>query len=451
MSGFYTSKAKDKTKKLEKIKNNYNIVVNFVKTEKGKSPIQPKIKIEGSAIFDFVSMGLTAASYLFSFDGTNAETIANGMSRAFPFLSRRTNGYDFLISISNRVFDSIERGFKTKETHSYEIKTMIAGSENHDKYIFLEHDGSEISTNKLIIMCNVAGILILAFLYLYLRQKNKNEILELKLKHVDELLQLQNNPSNRIAYREPEQQNNTVALREQDQQPDQENEPEQQEPNIDQPVARRPAPKRTSSARPPPKRRGRGFVSDFVDSYVDKFYMPNTVNMMKEFGNMEIVDSFISRSIIKPRFLNYINKITKILPYDDLYHLKICFVLSDGTVLQVEKVPHIAIRYYTESDDEEQINTNFNGLTINEILQNTREYMGDKKYFTYNSVKENCQDFVLSLCIANGDIDEEIEEFVLQEFDLTKIDKRLIVAAKTITDLKKIYDMLFTGGNKKIK
>jgi hypothetical protein len=135
-------KVQGKKEILENIKNDYDINFNVY--------YQNTTKIKGSGVFDIVSMGLTTASYLFSFDGTNAETITDRMMRTFPFLGRRTNGYDFLISFTNNIIGSIERGFKSKEMHAYEIKTMIAGSENHDKYIFLEHDGSEISTNKLL-------------------------------------------------------------------------------------------------------------------------------------------------------------------------------------------------------------------------------------------------------------------------------------------------------------
>ena len=77
-----------------------------------------------------------------------------------------------------------------------------------------------------------------------------------------------------------------------------------------------------------------------------------------------------------------------------------------------------------------------NDLTIRDILENTRDLMGDDKFFIYDAVSNNCQDFIIALLNANNIGDEQDRLFVKQ--DTEHLFKKLGITksvAKTTTDL----------------
>ena len=69
-------------------------------------------------------------------------------------------------------------------------------------------------------------------------------------------------------------------------------------------------------------------------------------------------------------------------------------------------------------EEVEDITSNIpQGLTINELMNNTRKTMGDSDFFNYSAKTNNCQDMILNILDANDIGDDSDREFVKQDTD----------------------------------
>ena len=88
-------------------------------------------------------------------------------------------------------------------------------------------------------------------------------------------------------------------------------------------------------------------------------------------------------------------------------------------------------------------------LSVNELLNNTREKIGDRLFFDYDGIKNNCQDFLFNLLNTNGfdSSNPTMKSFIKQ--DLVKLSKNLSQTSKkimnTLTNLGKRAQILVNG------
>lgn len=104
--------------------------------------------------------------------------------------------------------------------------------------------------------------------------------------------------------------------------------------------------------------------------------------------------------------------------FDELFHLFIELTLDDNTTVSLEKneVINMDINPKTRPKTEIKIiNTPIPNITLNEMLNNTENYMGKKKYFSYSAKNNNCQDYILSFLKSNNIGDENDYAFVKQD------------------------------------
>lgn len=455
---------KQKNNILQTIENNYGVIIKF------DDLVVNTHEFRGSAVWNVFAIALNVASALFSFNGNNADNVGQAIGRAVPFIQRRTNGYDFLISFITNILPSFERGFTTEGQHRLELQQMFNTDARQHMY-FEGQDSSTISSDNLIIICGTVGFLIMGTLYMQMRTQN-NQIHRLLEMHRQSFEARENVPAILPASVNETNNNNNERLailprRRRGNHDDVDNgiiimpEAPGKAP-VKRPArapsrapAKAPAKtpgKRTTSAKPVKRARGIGgnFINDFASNFVDIQYMRNAKKALETYGDWVVVDSFVGRSFIQGNFLN---KVFRFVNYDDLYHIKLVVILEneDGEQidLQIEKRPQVSISPYVEAPNEEQMDTDLSGITLFDLVEETRKAMGDKNFFTYSAFEKNCQDLVLSILETHGSVDDELQEFILQEFDLTQIDKRLIKTAKTITDLSRIYHAVFTGGKYK--
>ena len=89
-----------------------------------------------------------------------------------------------------------------------------------------------------------------------------------------------------------------------------------------------------------------------------------------------------------------------------------------------------------ENTETQELQNVPSGLTLNMLLEKTKAKMGDKKFFTYNAVSNNCQDFLLAFLQSNNLGTETNYTFIKQDtkslFDRLPVLKKL---AKGTTDL----------------
>ena len=85
------------------------------------------------------------------------------------------------------------------------------------------------------------------------------------------------------------------------------------------------------------------------------------------------------------------------------------------------------------------------GITMNILLQNTRNKMGSD-FLTYSAKDNNCQNFVLAILQSNGLLNSRNEVFTKQSTESYFSDD-LRKLTNTITDIGSKIDIVREGGN----
>ena len=125
--------------------------------------------------------------------------------------------------------------------------------------------------------------------------------------------------------------------------------------------------------------------------------------------------------------------------FDEIFHLFVELHLDYGKRVIVEKNERINVAFGKRKGDKvevEQLQNFSEGLTLNGMLEKTRQRMGEEAFFSYNAAKNNCQDFILNFLQANGVGTEANYSFVKQNTE--QLFKRLPYLqnlAKGVTDV----------------
>ena len=153
---------------------------------------------------------------------------------------------------------------------------------------------------------------------------------------------------------------------------------------------------------------------------------------------------------------NKVNEFKKQVGIDDLFHLFMIATLDDGRLIRIEKNAEIDVKQISSIpnvNNDNMLNINIgitsNSLTVNELLTNTKNKIGDRLFWDYNSMKNNCGDFIYNILYTNGydSSNPSMKSFIKQ--DLTKLSKSLSSTSKnimnTITNLGKRTQILVKG------
>ena len=202
--------------------------------------------------------------------------------------------------------------------------------------------------------------------------------------------------------------------------------------------------------------RVKGFVTGVRDDY-----MPSVRKLLQEIQGKKIVKMIVVRDPIKEEIhmlanaisMNEINKFKKEVSIDDLFHLFCVCTLDDGQMIRFEK--NAEIEAFKISKIQQIDKSNIfecvvpNQISLNELLDNTRQKIGDRLFFDYNAMTNNCQDFIYNCLYHNGyeSTNPKMKSFIKQ--DLTKLAKNMSSTSKTImntlTDLGKKTSILIGG------
>ena len=130
---------------------------------------------------------------------------------------------------------------------------------------------------------------------------------------------------------------------------------------------------------------------------------------------------------------------------DKIYHLKL-LIRTTHSNISLEKNEVITISPYHMNYKAENMYVHFPpGITINILLQNTRNKMGNS-FLTYSARDNNCQNFILSLLESNGLSNSQNVSFTKQStsaFFSTELRK----LTNTITDIAQKVDIIREGGS----
>jgi len=104
-------------------------------------------------------------------------------------------------------------------------------------------------------------------------------------------------------------------------------------------------------------------------------------------------------------------------PYDKCYHLSPDLETTQGS-LTVEKnaVINISANQQVPQDAETMVVPNVPpGLTLQQLMDNTDQYIGTSKFLGYSSRDNNCQSYVHGMLVGSGMSTPATTEFVVQD------------------------------------
>jgi len=148
--------------------------------------------------------------------------------------------------------------------------------------------------------------------------------------------------------------------------------------------------------------------------------------MIERYGGTAITNIKVGRtplpSLIKSAInivsLGAFQKLLKQSPYDKLYHLFCIVTLETGTKILLEKNAQINMKVITSYNPK---NTDYveatyipSGLTFKELLDNGQKVLG-KKYFPYDGISNNCQDYIIALLKGSSVLTKDLQDFIKQD------------------------------------
>jgi len=170
-----------------------------------------------------------------------------------------------------------------------------------------------------------------------------------------------------------------------------------------------------------------GRVRDAL-SGVRRDYPPSVRKVIKEIGAQPIARMVVRRDPI-PSFLSYavdlltmgqFSKAQQDANYDKMFHLCIEFELAKGPRYVIEKNEVISVALARAPTKDTQIATvgmqSALDNTLNGLLKAGQGVMKER-WFVYNALSNNCQDFILGILQGNQQITPRLTEFVKQPLE----------------------------------
>ena len=187
-------------------------------------------------------------------------------------------------------------------------------------------------------------------------------------------------------------------------------------------------------------------------------YPPVQKQLIDKYGSQAITHVTIGRtplpklltSILNIVSLGQFQSIMKQSPYDKLYHLFCIITLDSGTKILLEKNEAIHMKVVSSYNPKntEYVDATYipSGLTFKELLDNGEKIQG-KKWYVYNAVQNNCQDFLIAVLKGSSILTKQLQDFIKQDvkslFDTLPISKKIVDVA---TNIGNKIDIIKKGG-----
>lgn len=187
-----------------------------------------------------------------------------------------------------------------------------------------------------------------------------------------------------------------------------------------------------------------------------KLYPPHIRTFLKNNGNEVIQSITVVRTPIETvvkKLLDFISlgtyqKAVSEANYDNMFHLAL-FINGKYTLDKQETVKLSSNNPIKKNSESLNVNLNGKSITFNDLLENTRKYMGDNQFSNYDANKNNCQDFVISILKANGLDTPELTSFIKQDAQavFSKLPSFTEKLAHTLTDIGAVANKVIEGEN----
>ena len=184
-------------------------------------------------------------------------------------------------------------------------------------------------------------------------------------------------------------------------------------------------------------------------------YTNEAKKILNEFGDEPIESITLFRYPLQSGIQKALEVLTKGKSkenYDKLFHLGMIVKIKNTDIL-VEKNENITInRNIPHNADMEKMPVHVpHGLTLNDMLDDAHEDMGDEAFWGYEAFSTNCQNFLLNMMRSSGLLTNAEEDFIYQ--DLTQLieDTPAFVRhlAKAATTTKAAINKVMGVGKKK--
>jgi hypothetical protein len=191
-------------------------------------------------------------------------------------------------------------------------------------------------------------------------------------------------------------------------------------------------------------------------------FSPSVRRVLAEVGDLPVVEMVIRRDPIQSFLNKALNLISlgrwdalrKEYNYDELFHLgvEVTVRISPSNeyvrryVIEKNEVINVSpAKAYTDKTTTWRVPM-YKGTTINTLLANTKLLMGPN-FFVYDPFKNNCQDFIWSLLVANGYGSPELKAIVKQPMEdlISKLPGATGKIAKAITDVGALANVALEG------
>lgn len=194
---------------------------------------------------------------------------------------------------------------------------------------------------------------------------------------------------------------------------------------------------------------------DLMDTVIDAAFLKydqKTADFLKKHGDEDIETLVVRRAPVAEWInaaLNAIslgtwNRSRAQYDYDKLYHLSL---IINGRYA-VQRLSRVSITLKdADSPGSETMNvplpTFGEPLTIYQMLYTTLKRVGSDTFFKYDSFRNNCQNFVFNMLVANNLMTPQLQAFILQPLDklLEQQPGYLSKVAKTVTNIGHIFGL----------
>lgn len=151
--------------------------------------------------------------------------------------------------------------------------------------------------------------------------------------------------------------------------------------------------------------------------------------LLERYGNLPITSIQIGRTplpylmtaVLNIVSLGMFKKLMKASPYDRLYHLFSVVTVEGGARLLVEKNQTINIRgapsKFPSNTEYIDVPMGESSVTLSDMLKQSKNAVGSKKFFSYDAIKNNCQDFLIGLLQHSGLLTGELTGFIKQDVE----------------------------------
>jgi hypothetical protein len=156
-----------------------------------------------------------------------------------------------------------------------------------------------------------------------------------------------------------------------------------------------------------------------------KGYNNTTTKNLNDYGNLPVLRLTIARTPILnvlDKAVNLIsfgkwNQLKKEYAFDKLFHLQLIANLGNrNLVIEKNEVINVNTEYKnTNSTETMDVSLNGKNFNVNEMLEKTRQRVGDKLFFDYDAFTNNCQVFVKECLISENLYGQREENFLFQD------------------------------------